>query len=54
MNKTERASLGGKAVSKNRAHMAKIGRIGGLKVSNDKEHMSRISKIRWDKKRELK
>ena len=47
MNKTERASLGGKAVSKDREHMARIGRIGGLKSSEDKEHMRRLAKLAW-------
>ena len=39
-------SAGGKTVSKNREHMAAIGRKGGLKTSEDKDHMRMISKSR--------
>lgn len=33
-------SKGGKAVSRNRAHMSKIGRVVGAKASRSREHMA--------------
>jgi len=38
------ASKGGKAVSRNRAHMSEIGRKGGKAVSRNKKHMSEIGR----------
>lgn len=38
------ASLGGQAVSRDRAHMAAIGRKGGLAISKDKAHMSELGR----------
>lgn len=35
-------SNGGKEVSKDREHMAAIGRIGGERVSKDRAHMAQI------------
>lgn len=38
------AQAGGRAVSRNRQHMAEIGRKGGLSVSQDREHMSNLGR----------
>lgn len=43
-------SMGGKAISADKKHMAEIGRRGGLTVSQDRAHMSRIGSIRSQKK----
>jgi uncharacterized protein len=47
------ASLGGKAVSGDREHMATIGSKGGTEISKDKEHMAQIGR-RGGKQRRTK
>jgi hypothetical protein len=39
------ATLGGLTISKNKGHMARIGRKGGLSLSKDREHMARIGAL---------
>lgn len=40
----EVASMGGKAVSNNRDHMANIGQKGGTTVARDRRHMAEIGR----------
>jgi general stress protein YciG len=39
------SSLGGQAISRDRKHMAEIGRKGGLMLSRDREHMRKIGRM---------
>lgn len=39
------ASLGGKAISNDRKHMATIGSKGGTEISKDKDHMAEIGRM---------
>lgn len=39
------ASLGGQKVSKNREHMAALGRKGGRAISANRAHMSKIGAV---------
>jgi uncharacterized protein len=47
------ASLGGKAVSSDRKHMATIGAKGGTELSKDKEYMAEIGRLGGKKSQEI-